>query len=74
MIIQKKKINMYKKDKKTKSFRYIIFTLLMLFLVIAIFLVFCKYYFYPLKHFEIIKVEAAKNNIDPYLVLSIINV
>lgn len=65
---------MYKKDKKTKSFRYIIFTLLMLFLVIAIFLVFCKYYFYPLKHFEIIKVEAAKNNIDPYLVLSIIKV
>ena len=27
---------------------------------------------FPLKHFDIIKEEAAKNNIDPYLVLAII--
>lgn len=64
--------NMYKGNKKGRALRYIISVLCILILLIAIFFVVCKYYFYPLKHFDIIKSEAAKNNIDPYLVLSII--
>ena len=31
-----------------------------------------KKVFYPLTHFEIVKTEASKNNIDPYLVMAII--
>lgn len=33
-----------------------------------------KNYFFPLKHFDIIQKEAAKYNIDPYLILSVIRV
>lgn len=40
--------------------------------LIALSFLLLKYYFYPLKHFDIIQKEAGKNNIDPYLVLAII--
>lgn len=63
---------MYKDNKKGRALGYIILALFIIVLFIAIFFVVCKYCFYPLKHFDIIKSEAAKNNIDPYLVLSII--
>ena len=35
-------------------------------------LIYVKTFVFPLKHFDIIKEEAAKNNIDPYLVLAVI--
>lgn len=48
-------------------------------LIIAILLAFAltiifvlKSYIYPRKHFDVIKEEAQKNNIDPYLVLAVI--
>ena len=47
-----------------------IFLAIVLILFITIWCV--KTFVFPLKHFDIIKEEAAKNNIDPYLVLAII--
>jgi len=40
--------------------------------VLMIVLSLVKTFVFPLKHFDIIKKESAKNNIDPYLVLAII--
>lgn len=40
--------------------------------IIICLLLIVKTFVFPLKHFDIIKEEASKNNIDPYLVLSVI--
>lgn len=51
--------------------KFIILFVILIIIVISGFCIF-KYYFYPLKHFDIVQREAKNNNIDPYLVLSII--
>lgn len=40
--------------------------------IVGVLIYFIKMYFYPLSYFDIIKQEASKNNLDPYLVLAII--
>lgn len=54
-----------------------IIRIVLIFLLSAILLIICGYVIlknviYPLNHFNIVKDEASKNNIDPYLVMSII--
>jgi soluble lytic murein transglycosylase len=56
-------------NKKTKKILLITFLIIILILIGWLSV---KTFMYPLKHFDIIKEEAAKNNIDPYLVLAII--
>lgn len=63
--------NMYKKDKKKVILRAII-VILILFLLFAATFYMVKNIFYPLKYFDIVKKEAPINNLDPYLVMSII--
>lgn len=48
----------------------IVIAILLIFALATIFVL--KSYVYPRKHFDVIKEEAAKNNIDPYLVLAVI--
>lgn len=48
----------------------IFIAILLIFALATIFVL--KSYVYPRKHFDVIKEEAAKNNIDPYLVLAVI--
>lgn len=62
---------MYKKSNNS--------TLKLLFLIVCVILVIIilskiifKNYIFPLKYFDIVKSEAAKNNIDPYLVMAVI--
>lgn len=61
---------------KTNSNKNIIQKIAIFLLVILILLIITlwiiKTFVFPCKHFDIIKEEAAKNNIDPYLVLAII--
>ncbi len=63
-------------DKKKKR-NLLKTTVMMIILIVLIFLAgvyILKKFFYPTMHFDIIKSEAAKNNVDPYLILSIIKV
>lgn len=48
--------------------------LLILAILLIILFYFLKKFIYPIKYFDIIEEEAKKNNVDPYLVLSIIKV
>lgn len=61
---------------KTNSNKNIIRKIaIFLFIIVIILIVtlwMIKTFVFPLKHFDIIKEEAAKNNIDPYLILAII--
>lgn len=50
----------------------ILYVLIFLIIVFAIGLKLVKTFVYPIKYFDIIKEEAINNNIDPYLILSII--
>ncbi len=69
-----KSTNLYKtyKIKKTTIISKILIsiTITILLLLLAIYIL--KTFVYPLKHFDIITKEAAENNLDPYLVISII--
>ena len=69
-----KNTNLYKtyKIKKTTIISKILIsiTITILLLLLAIYIL--KTFVYPLKHFDIITKEAAENNLDPYLVISII--
>lgn len=58
-----------KSSKIVKSL--LIFFIIILLLCLLIYFV-LKNFIYPLKHFDIVKREAAANNIDPYLILSMI--
>lgn len=40
--------------------------------IVGVLIYVIKIYFYPLSYFDIIKQEASKNNLDPYLILAII--
>lgn len=64
--------NMYKKSKKNIICKIAIILILLLLFLIATTIYVLKSYIYPLKHFDIVKVESQKNNLDPYLVLAII--
>lgn len=55
-----------------KHLKKIIFILVMIVICVFISIYFLKTYIYPRTYFDIIKEEAIKNNIDPYLVLAII--
>ena len=57
------------KVKFLKWFAIIFCALILLFITYFVIL---KRIAYPLTHFQIVKNEAAKNNIDPYLVMAII--
>lgn len=52
-----------------KKIIYLLFILIILFWVSITVL---KTFVYPIKYFDVIKEEATKNNLDPYLILSII--
>lgn len=56
---------------KNKVMKIIIFIVGVLVMIIGSMAV-LKIYIYPNKHFEVIKKEAANNNMDPYLILAII--
>ena len=61
---------------KTISNKNIITKITVFLLIVAVILMLVLWclrtFVFPLKHFDIIKEEAAKNNIDPYLILAII--
>lgn len=59
-----------KKRKKIINIVAVFFILALFILKIGIGII--KIVWYPLNHFEIVKEEASKNNIDPYLVMAII--
>ena len=58
-----------KENKNLKWFIILFFSIIIL-LFFSIYIL--KNVFYPLTHFEIVKTEASKNGIDPYLVMAII--
>lgn len=58
-----------KLDKKSKIIIGTIFAFIIVIMCVYIIL---KLVLFPLKYFDIVKEEASKNNLDPYLVLSII--
>lgn len=60
------------KQKKTKFFKVIIITICIVILLLVVCYIILKKVIYPLRYFDIVKEEAVKNNLDPYLVLSII--
>ncbi|MEG0872835.1 MAG: lytic transglycosylase domain-containing protein [Clostridia bacterium] len=66
----KKKIKI-KKD-NIKIISKILIAILLIIIAYASSIVILKYLVYPAKHIDIIKKEAEKNNLDPYLVLAII--
>lgn len=61
--------NFFKKKKKLAIF-VVLFVTFFLILIGGYFVL--KNIIYPLNHFDIVKNEASKNNIDPYLVMAII--
>lgn len=60
------------KEKKTKFFKVIIITIFVVILLFVSCYMLLKKAIYPLKYFDIVKEESAKNNLDPYLVMGII--
>lgn len=60
------------KKKKRNPLKIILLTLILIVLIFLSSVYILKNFFYPTKHFDIIKSESSKNNIDPYLILSII--
>lgn len=62
-------MNKYIKKGFVKILIIIIIILAVLFMLGCLFI---KKFVYPLNHFDIVKEEAAKNNLDPYLVMAII--
>ena len=58
--------------KKKRIIKIVLICLLSIILVILCGYVILKNVIYPLNHFSIVKEEASKNNIDPYLVMAII--
>lgn len=63
--------NMYVKSKKKIIKKILIFICIVLILFVTL-LCLLKNILYPLAYFDIVEKEAAKNNIDPYLVLAVI--
>lgn len=64
------KITLKKNSNKIFSKILIIITILVILCLLAYYVL--KSFIYPLKHFDIVKKEAAANNIDPYLILAMI--
>ena len=68
--------NIFKNMYRKKGNGNVIANFIIFILVIAVLVTFTvftmKNFFYPLKYFDLVKKEAAKNNIDPYLVMAII--
>ena len=60
------------KNKKEKFLKCCTILFLTIIIICILSIVMLKKVFYPLTHFEIVKTEASKNNIDPYLVMAII--
>lgn len=58
--------------KEKRIIKIVLVCLLSIILVIICGYVILKNVIYPLNHFSIVKEEASKNNIDPYLVMAII--
>ncbi len=66
---------MMQKNKRGKFNKYLNRIIIAIVIVLICFLVLIyilKSFIYPTHHFEIIKKEAAQNNVDPYLILAII--
>lgn len=61
-----------KKEEKNKLLKKIFTIEIIIVVVFICILIYVKIFVFPLKHFDIIKKEAVKNNIDPYLVLAVI--
>jgi soluble lytic murein transglycosylase len=60
-------------SKKIKSnLKRLIIVVAILLVIFVLSVLLLKTFVYPIKHFDIIKQEAAKNDIDPYLVLAVI--
>lgn len=60
------------KNKERKSLVKVLITIIILTILVIISYLILKKILYPLNHFEIVKQEASKNNLDPYLIMSII--
>lgn len=60
------------KNKSNKIFNKILIVIVIIAIICLIVYCILKSFIYPLKHFDIVKKEAASNNLDPYLILSMI--
>ncbi len=63
-----------KSTSKNGIVKSIFIIICILFIAFATSMFVLKRYVYPLKYFDIVKKEAANNNVDPYLILSIIKI
>lgn len=63
-------MRMYKEGNSFLKALFFIIIILIVVLFVGIFVL--KRYIYPLDHFDIVKEEAAKNGLDPYLIMAII--
>lgn len=63
---------MNKYNNKKGFFKVLIVIIITLFVIFVTGRFLIKSFVYPLNHFDIVKDEAAKNNLDPYLVMAII--
>lgn len=63
--------NMYAKS-KTKLMSKVFMIILITIIIFVALCYLAKQFLYPLKYFDIVKEEAAKNNVEPYLVMAII--
>lgn len=63
--------NMYAKNNHKVITKFLMFFLIAIIVFVAICYI-AKQFLYPLKYFDIVKEEAAKNNVDPYLVMAVI--
>lgn len=60
------------KEKKKNFFKVILVILCIITLVLISFYIVLRKFIYPLNYFDIVKEEASKNHLDPYLVMAII--
>ena len=60
------------KIKVNKFLKWCIILFLSIIILLVLSICMLKKVFYPLTHFEIVKTEASKNGIDPYLIMAII--
>lgn len=60
------------KNKEGNTFKKMGICFLIILILCIILLILIKKLIYPLEHFDIVKEEAAKNNLDPYLIMAII--
>lgn len=63
---------MNKYNNKKGFVKILIIIIIILAVLFMLGCLFIKKFVYPLNHFDIVKEEAAKNNLDPYLVMAII--